>query len=140
MAIKTLPTKVSAVSVLKKVTDTKRRADSLTLLKIFEEVTGFKPVVWGTSMIGFGSYHYKSERSAQEGDWPLIAFAPRATGITLYIMPGFAEYEALLTKIGPHKISGGSCLYIKKLEGIHIPTLKTLIKKSTLAMKKKHKV
>jgi hypothetical protein len=139
MAIKTLPTKTSPTAFIKKISDAQKQKDALALLEIFTEVTGLPPVVWGTSIIGFGSYHY-TYASGQTGDWPLIAFSPRASGITIYIMPGFSEYETLLSKIGPHKISGGSCLYIKKLEHIHTPTLKTLIKKSVAQMKKKYKV
>ncbi|HMO77578.1 MAG TPA: DUF1801 domain-containing protein [Candidatus Paceibacterota bacterium] len=139
-AIKTKATKVAVTSFLKTIKDEQKRADALSLLNIFTEVTGEKPVLWGNSMIGFGSYRYKSDRSTQEGDWPLTAFSPRAAGITIYIMPGFSEYGALLKKIGPHKISGGSCLYVKKLADIHIPTLKSLIKKSVVQMKKKYKV
>ena len=138
--IKTKPTKVPPKSFLKTIKDAQKRDDSLKLLKIFEETTKLKPKMWGESIVGFGEYHYKSDRSSQHGDWPLIAFSPRATGITIYIMPGFKRHGDLLEKIGPHKVSGGSCLYIKKLENIHIPTLKTIIKKSVADMKKQHKV
>ncbi len=137
--IKTKPTKHSVTTFLKTVTEKQKREDSLVLLHIFTEITSFKPILWGTSMIGFGSYHYKSERSAQEGNWPLTGFSPRASGITIYIMPGFNEYTELLKKIGKHKISGGSCLYIKKLSDVHLPTLKLLIKKSVTSMKKTYK-
>jgi len=137
MALKTLPTKTSARTLITALEDPKR-ADARALLKIFTDATGMKPVVWGTSIIGFGKYHYESERSAQKGDWPLVAFAPRASGFTIYIMPGFGEYQALLAKLGPHKISGGSCLYLKRLQGIHVPTLTTLIKKSVKHMQKKY--
>jgi hypothetical protein len=137
MALKTLPTKTSARTLITALPDPKR-ADALLLLKIFTDATGMKPVVWGTSIIGFGKYHYESQRSAQKGDWPLVAFAPRATGFTIYIMPGFGEYKALLAKLGTHKISGGSCLYLKRLAGVHVPTLTTLIKRSTKEMQKKY--
>jgi hypothetical protein len=137
MAIKTLPKKTSATTLIKTIKHEQRQKDSLELLKIFKEVTGLKPVVWGTSIIGFGSYHY-TYASGQGGDWPLVAFSPRAAGITIYIMPGFSEYADMLSKLGTHKISGGSCLYIQKLEGVHIPTLKKLIKQSVMHMKKKY--
>lgn len=139
-SIKTKPTRVNPVNFLRAVKDVKKRDDALALLELFTTTTGYKGVVWGSSMIGFGSYHYKSERSTQEGDWPLTAFAPRASGITIYIMPGFGDYSDLLKKLGPHKISGGSCLYLKNLDGIHRPTLKSLIKKSVILMKKRYAV
>lgn len=138
MALKTLPTKTAATAVLKAIADPGKRADALALLKIFKGATGMKPVVWGTSIIGFGMYHYESTRSVQKGDWPLVAFAPRASGFTIYIMPGFAAYLPLLKKLGPHKVSGGSCLYIKSLAGIHVGTLETLIQKTVKEMQKRY--
>jgi hypothetical protein len=138
MALKTLPTKTSALTLIKALPDVAKRNDGLALLKIFKDATGMKPVVWGTSIIGFGMYHYESQRSAQKGDWPLVAFAPRASGFTLYIMPGFGAYKTLIAKLGPHKISGGSCLYIKSLSGIQVTALKTLITRSANDMQKKY--
>lgn len=93
--------------------------------------------MWGTSMIGYGEYHYRGRSS--EGDWPITAFSPRVQNMTVYVMLGFKEYQSLLKKIGKHKISGGSCLYFKKLDDLHIPTLKTLIKKSYSQMQKRYK-
>jgi hypothetical protein len=95
--------------------------------------------MWGASIIGFGMYHYKSERSAQEGDWPLTGFSPRKQNLTLYIMLVFGDYKDLLKKLGKHKTSVG-CLYINKLEDVDVAVLKQLIKKSYLAMKKKYAV
>jgi hypothetical protein len=85
--------------------------------------------MWGPSMIGFGQYHYKSERSRQEGDWPLAAFSPRKQNLTLYIMPGFNDYSDLLDKLGKHKTSKG-CLYINKLSDVDQDILAQLIKRS----------
>lgn len=96
--------------------------------------------MWGTSIIGFGSYHYESTRSTQKGDWPLTGFSPRKAALTVYIMPGFKEYSTLLEKLGVYKISGGSCIYIKRLDDIHLPTLKKLIKTSVTDMKKRYTV
>lgn len=93
-------------------------------------------------MISFGTYHYKSERSSQEGDWPLTAFSVRKQNITVYVMlgmQGFAQNGGLLKKLGKHKKSGGSCLYINKLEDVDMAILKKIIKHSYLAMKKKYK-
>ena len=84
-------------------------------------------------------YHYKSERSAQEGNWPLTGFSPRVQQISIYIMPGFKNYQALLKKLGKHKVSKGSCLYIKKLADVDEAVLKKLIAQSVEDMKKIYK-
>lgn len=90
--------------------------------------------MWGTSIVGFGSYHYKSERSSQEGDWPLTGFSPRKQSLTIYVMPGFEHYQELLEKLGKHKTSK-SCLYINKLSDVDMDILKKIIEKSYLHMK-----
>ncbi len=135
--IKTKVTKASVTDFIRAVLDERKRKDALMLLALFKEVTGEKPKMWGESIIGFGSYHYKSERSTQEGDWPLIGFSPRKQNLTLYVMSGFSEQADLLLKLGKHKKSVG-CLYINKLEDINLDILKKIIKKSFVAMKKKH--
>ncbi len=137
--IKTKVTKASVRDFINKVPDRTKKQDSLVLLKLFKDITKEKPKMWGTSIIGFGSYHYKSERSSQEGDWPLIGFSPRKQNLTVYIMLGFSDYSSLLKKLGKHKTSVG-CLYINKLNDIDIKILKQLIKISFIAMKKKYKV
>jgi hypothetical protein len=133
-ALKTQRNAGSVKQFLDKVPDERRRDDARAVSAIMEDVTGEKPAMWGTSMVGFGSYHYKYE-SGQEGDWPLVAFAPRKDSLTLYIMPGFKDYSGLLEKLGKHK-TGRSCLYIKSLEDVHVPTLKTLVRQSVKHMKK----
>ncbi|GAB4286357.1 MAG: hypothetical protein Kow0081_4370 [Candidatus Dojkabacteria bacterium] len=105
------------------------------LLEIFKEATGMNPKMWGTSIIGFGEYHYKSDRSKQEGDWPLKGFSPRKQSMTIYIMPGCDRYKDILSKIGKHK-SGVSCLYVNKLSDIDKKILKDLTKKSVKVMQK----
>ena len=95
--------------------------------------------MWGTSIIGFGSYHYKSERSSQEGDWPLIGFSPRKQNLTLYIMAGNKDSTELLKKLGKHKTSAGGCLYINKLAQVDQTILTKLIDKSFNYMKSIHK-
>jgi len=137
--VKTKKTKVSAVAFIHSVKDPQKRADSKKLLTLFKQATGEKPAMWGSSMVGYGQYHYKSERSSQEGDWPLAAFSPRVQSLTIYIMPGVKNYASLLKKLGKHTISGGSCLYIKKLDDVHLPTLKKLIQTSVRDMRKKYK-
>src|SRR3989344_3095815 len=111
-----------------------KRADGFTLLEMFQKVTGEKAVMWGTSIVGFGIYHYKSERSSQEGDWPLVGFSPRKQNLTLYIMAGNKDSQDLLAKLGKHKTSGG-CLYINKLSDVDQAVLPALIKKSFQYMK-----
>jgi hypothetical protein len=133
-ALKTQRNAGSVKQFLDKVPDERRRDDARAVSAIMEDVTGEKPAMWGTSMVGFGSYHYKYA-SGQEGDWPLVAFAPRKDSLTLYIMPGFKEYSGLLEKLGKHR-TGRSCLYIKSLEDVHVPTLKTLVRHSVKHMKK----
>lgn len=136
--LKTKQNKASVKKFLNSVEDEQQKKDSLELLTIFENVTKEKPMMWGTSIVGYGSYHYKHERSRQEGDWPLTGFSPRKGKISIYIMTGFRSYGDLLKKIGKHKVSGGSCLYIKQLSDIHIPTLKKLIRESVKEMKKRY--
>ncbi len=138
--LKTLKNKASALAFINAVSDPVKKQDALTLLKMMKEVTGEKAIMWGTSIIGFGEYHYKSKKSTQEGDWPLTAFSPRKQNLTVYIMAGFKGHEALLKKLGKHKISGGSCLYIKRLSDIHLPTLKKMIERGYKTMKKRYAV
>lgn len=136
--LKTKKTKASASAFVNSIGDPEKRKDAKTLLALFTKTTGYKPIIWGSSIIGYGSYHYKSDRSTQEGDWPLTGFSPRKQNFTVYIMPGFKQYGPLLKKLGKHTISGGSCIYFKRLSDIHQPTLKTIIKKSVAEMKKKY--
>lgn len=131
--LKTQRTRSSVKSFLESVPDERKRQDCFAVSEIMQDITGEQPAMWGKSMVGFGSYHYKYA-SGQEGDWPLVAFAPRKDSLTLYIMPGFKDYGALLEKLGKHK-KGMSCLYIKSLDDVHVPTLKTLVRQSVKHMK-----
>lgn len=126
--LKTSPNDRSVEAFLNGVKDEKKRRDSFTILEIMEEVTGETPRMWGDSIIGFGSYHYKYA-SGREGDWFLTGFSPRKQDLTLYIMAGFERYETLLEGLGKHK-TGKSCLYIKKIEDIDRETLRELIRLS----------
>lgn len=103
-----------------------KRNDSFELLKLMQDFTGYKPKIWGSSIIGFGSYHYKSERSSQEGDWPLVGFSPRKAAISLYVYTGNTEHEHLLKNLGKFKM-GKACIYIKKLSDIDQNQLKNII-------------
>lgn len=127
--LKTLPNDASAADFIAAVTDETKRKDSQVLLELFTKLTGEKPKMWGTSIVGFGMYHYKSERSTQEGDWPLIGFSPRKQNLTLYMMPGFKDVQDLLAKLGKHKTSV-SCLYINKLADVDMKVLEQIITKS----------
>jgi hypothetical protein len=135
--IKTQKNDASVTDFLDAVSDETKRKDSYVLLDMFSKITGEEPKMWGASIIGFGQYHYKSERSSQEGDWPLTGFSPRKQNLTLYIMPGFANYSDLLTNLGKHKTSVG-CLYINKLSDVDQNVLEKIIKLSFEDMKKKH--
>ncbi|MDQ3099081.1 MAG: DUF1801 domain-containing protein [bacterium] len=111
-----------------------KKADGFALLEMFRKVTDEKAVMWGTSIVGFGKYHYKSERSTQEGDWLLVGFSPRKQNLTLYVMVGNKD-NPLLDKLGKHKKSGG-CLYLNKLSDVDQKILASLIKTSYEYMKK----
>jgi len=104
-----------------------KRKDGLELLKLMRDFTGFEPRMWGSSIVGFGSYHYKSDRSRQEGDWPLVGFSPRKAAISLYVFTGAKEHEYLLEGLGKYKI-GKACIYIKKLSDIDQDVLKKIMK------------
>ena len=103
--LKTQTTTVDPKDFLNTIEPKEKREDSFTLLKMFEQVTGEKPVMWGSSIVGFGKYHYKSERSSQEGDWMLVGFSPRKQNLTLYIMHGNNDSIELMGKLGKHKTS-----------------------------------
>lgn len=135
--LKTKATKQNAKDFLDTVEPEGKRQDSYALLQIFQKVSGEKPVMWGTSIVGFGKFHYKSERSSQEGDWFLVGFSPRKQNLTLYIMHGNMEKQDVLKKLGKYKIGGG-CLYINKLSDVDSSVLSTLIRNSFDHMKKKY--
>jgi hypothetical protein len=126
--LKTKPTQASVKEFLNQIPDKERREDCFAVAKIMEEITGDKPKMWGPSIVGFGTYHYKYA-SGREGDWPVTGFSPRKKDLTLYIMMGFEKHPELMQKLGKHS-TGKSCLYIKRLSDIHVPTLKKLIKGS----------
>ena len=113
-----------------------RREDAWVLLEMMQAATGEPPRMWGSSIVGFGSYHYVYE-SGREGDHCLVGFAPRKANMVVYIMPGFKPYGALLAKLGKHK-TGSSCLYLGRLSGIDIRVLERLVKKSVADMRKKY--
>ena len=125
---KTKPTKLSVAAFVDGLTDPTKRADAKALVKLMQSAAGEKPKMWGPSIIGFGSYHYKYE-SGREGDMPVIAFSPRKAATVLYGMTGFSEAAALLAKLGKHA-TGKGCLYIKKLADVDQHVLEALIVRS----------
>ena len=136
--IKTKKTKADVHEFIKSFAYTEqKRNDSFELLKLMQDFTGYEPEMWRPSIIGFGSYHYKSDRSRQEADWPLIGFSPRKAAISLYVYTGSAEHEYLLKDLGKFKM-GKACIYIKKLSDINIDALKKLMKESINFLQSKY--
>jgi uncharacterized protein DUF1801 len=136
-----LKTKVSNASVGKfidGIEDNQMRRDCLALMDIMGKATKSEPRMWDTNIVGFGSYHYKYA-SGREGDWMLTAFAPRKQNLTLYVMPGFAGRDELMAKLGKHS-GGKSCIYVKRLSDLHLPTLKKLVTDSVKHLRKTYPV
>ncbi len=127
-ALKTTPNDRSVEAFLNGIGDEKKKQDSYRILELMKQVTGEEAQMWGDSIVGFGSYHYKYA-SGREGDWFLTGFSPRKQAITLYIMAGFEQYDYLMNQLGKYK-TGKACLYFKKLEDIDIQTLRELVKQS----------
>ena len=133
--LKTKKNSASVAAFLRK-SELSKRQDCETIIGIMVEATGEKPVMWGSSIIGFGSYHYKYA-TGREGDWLLIGLSPRKQNVSIYFMDGFSNYEKLLAKLGKHKI-GKSCLYINKLADIDMRVLTDLVRRSVKNMRKKY--
>ena len=125
---KTAETEASVTDFLNSLAEKKKKDDCIIVKNLMEEITREPAKMWGTSIVGFGNYHYKYE-SGREGDFLKIGFSPRAQNLTLYIMPGFEKYENYMAQLGKYK-TGKSCLYIKKIEDVDIEILKHLIKDS----------
>jgi len=132
---KTQPTKASVAAFIAAIPDERRRKDCEAVAKLMQAATGAKPVLWGTSIVGFGTYRYRYA-SGREGDWPVTGFSPRKNDLTLYVMPGFERYADLLARLGRHR-TGKSCLYLKKLADADPAVLKELVGRSVAAMEKK---
>jgi hypothetical protein len=126
--LKTQPNQSSVVNYLNTVENEVKRADSFTILNLMQEVTGEEPIMWGDSIVGFGTYRYKYT-SGRQAEWFLTGFAPRKQYLALYIMSGFSNYEQLLGQLGKYK-TGKSCLYINKLEDVNLDVLRKLVKES----------
>jgi hypothetical protein len=128
-ANKTKATSVTPASFVANVADAKRRADAAALVKIFARATGEKAVMWGTAIIGFGSYHYRYE-SGREGDMCIAGFSPRSSAFAIYVLSGAKSESALLAKLGKHD-RGKGCLYIKRLDDVDAKVLEELVRTSS---------
>ena len=129
---KTKPTTASVKKFIDSIEDEKKRKDSRSILTMMRQITGERPKMWGASIVGFGTYHYKYA-TGREGDWPVTGFSPRKQALTLYIMSGLPKDDALLKKLGKYKL-GKSCLYIKRLEDVDEAILLKLIARSVRKM------
>ena len=133
--LKTKATNASVTKFLGSIKDEQRRKDCETIVELMRDATAAEPKMWGTSIVGFGDYHYVY-KSGREGDWFVAGFSPRKQNLTLYVMTGFTQHEDLLKKLGKHK-TGIGCLYINTLQDVHLPTLRKLIKQAVALAKKK---
>lgn len=131
---KTKPTDQSVASFIKKITDPQTREDCLAIAKLMKEATHSEPRMWGSAIVGFGTRRIQYA-GGREGDWMLIGFSPRKQNLTLYIMSGPGSHTDLLKKLGKHKVSG-SCLHVKRLADIDLPTLRKLIRESVKQKKR----
>jgi hypothetical protein len=122
---KTVRNQASVAEFLASVTDAQRRADAQAMCALMAEVTGAQPQMWGSGIVGFGSYHYRYS-SGREGDWPAVGLSPRKQALTVYVPEGFDGYDELLARLGPHS-TGKACLYIKRLSDVDSRVLRELI-------------
>ena len=133
-SLKTRPTSVEPLAFIAALGDSRREAECKALLDMMREVSGEVPTMWGSSIIGFGSYHYKYA-SGREGDWPRTGFSPRKASMTIYCMPGFKNQADLLERLGPHKTSV-SCLYIRRLDQVDFSVLRSIVARSLQQMER----
>ena len=126
----------SVSEFLKSVKNAERRSDARQVMKMLKAITGKRPRLWGSSIIGYGKYHYRYE-SGREGDSLMIGLSPRAQNLAIYIMPGFDGFSGLLKRLGKHKI-GKSCLYVNRLQDVDQNVLQQLLEKSYRKMQKKY--
>jgi hypothetical protein len=135
-ANKTVQNNDDVMTFIANIKDEKKRDDCNKLIELMQNITGETPAMWGSTIIGFGSYHYRYE-SGREGDAIRVGLSPRAQNISIYIMPGFSEFEEQLTKLGKHKV-GKSCLYIKRLSDIDQTVLHEIIRRSIEIMAERY--
>jgi len=135
--LKTKQTTKSVEKFLNAIPEENTRRDCFTILKVMKQATKSEPKMWGSSIVGFGQYHYKYE-SGREGDWFLTGFSPRKQNLTLYLMGGLNRHTDLLKRLGKHKTAKG-CLYLKSLDTIDISVLKVLVTKSVEDVRRMHR-
>lgn len=135
---KTTATDVSPAAFIDTIEHPQRQADAKTLLKFFGRVTGWKPKMWGPTMVGFGRYHYRYE-TGREGDMFVTGFSPRKASLVIYIMPGYQDFGDALGRLGKHRI-GKSCLYINKLADVDVEVLEEMVRKGVAWMTDKYPV
>jgi hypothetical protein len=123
---KTQPTNADVDAFLRRIAPEQKRRDAQRLHAIFQDVTGFPAQMWGTAIIGYGSYHYRTA-AGREGDWLATGFSPRKAAISVYVMPGYTEFPDIVTRLGKHK-RGKSCFYINKLADVDLAVLAELIR------------
>ncbi len=133
---KTKPTKASVAKFLAQVENEQKREDTQAIVNMMEEITGCPPVMWGPSMIGFDKYSYQY-KSGHSGEYAITSVSPRARNITVYIMPGFDEFDDLMGRLGKYK-TGKSCLYINRLTDVDVDVLRELISQSVDWMRQKY--
>lgn len=132
--LKTKPSDTDVHKYLQAVEPAVRREDAFTLVALMERISGQTPKMWGDSMIGFGSYHYRYE-SGHEGDSFRVGFAPRKSALSVYIMPGYQDYSEILQRLGKHA-KGKACLYLKKLSDVDLSVLEELIQRALQDMER----
>lgn len=132
--LRTRQTGADVTAFLNSVADEQQRQDAFALLKLMRQVTRLEPKLWGSSIVGFGRYHYKYA-SGHEGDTCLVGFSPRKQNLTLYLTPGPDHYRDFLETLGKHK-TGKGCLYLKRLDDVHLPTLKAIVRESVRAARR----
>lgn len=135
---KTRQNKASVAAFLAAIEDPQQRRDAKKISAMMRAASGSRARMWGTAIVGFGSYHYKYA-SGREGDWPLVGFSPRKQNLALYIMAGFSDFQGLLSKLGKHK-TGKSCLYVKRLDDVDPIILRKLVDQSIKYMRKKYTI
>ena len=133
---KTVEKDDSVENFINAVDNGQKRRDSRDMIALMKEITGSEPRMWGSSLVGFGNYHYKYA-SGREGDFFITGFSPRKTAFTVYIMPGFDGYGKQLKRLGPHK-TGKSCLYLKNLDVIDRGVLEEMIRDSVAVMRERY--
>jgi hypothetical protein len=134
--LKTRPNDASVAGFLATIDDPEKRADARKVASMMRRATGKRAKMWGTSIVGYGSYHYKYA-SGREGDFILTGYSPRKTALTVYIMPGFSPFKSLMSKLGKYK-TGKACLYIKRLSDVDEDVLQKLIDESVKYMRRKY--